>query len=87
MNIVVITGTEVKGCTYHIKNLFLDELREGSNITEFYLPKDCTHFCSGCKTCFFNHENMCPHADFTMPIWEAIIKAVTKKLKNHDKKI
>ena len=75
MDIVIITGTEVKGCTYHIKNLFLDELREGNKIIEFYLPKDCPHFCSGCKMCFFIDENKCPHAEFTIPIWESIIKA------------
>ena len=75
MNIVLINGTEVKGCTYHIKNMFLDELREGNRITEFYLPKDCPYFCSGCKTCFFVDENKCPHAKFTIPIWNAIIQA------------
>jgi hypothetical protein len=52
MNIVLINGTEVKGCTYHLKNIFLDVLREGNNIEEFYLPKDCPYFCCGCKTCF-----------------------------------
>jgi multimeric flavodoxin WrbA len=75
MNIVLINGTEVKGCTYHIKNKFLDELREENKIVEFYLPKDCPHFCCGCKTCFIIDENKCPHAEFTIPIWKAIIDA------------
>ena len=75
MNIVSINGTEVKGCTYHIKNKFLDKLREGNQITEFYLPKDCPCFCCGCKTCFLIDENKCPHAEFTIPIWKAIIDA------------
>ena len=75
MNIILINGTEVKGCTYHLKNKFLDELREGNKIIEFYLPKDCPHFCCGCKTCFSIDENNCPHAEYIIPIWKAIIDA------------
>ncbi|MEA5002887.1 MAG: flavodoxin family protein [Christensenella sp.] len=75
MKITVINGTEVKGCTYHIKENFLDVLREGNEITEFYLPKDMPHFCCGCKTCFLKSESMCPHAKYVMPIWEALLDA------------
>jgi hypothetical protein len=75
MNIVLINGTEVRGCTYHIKEFFLDELRDGNNLKEFYLPKDCPHFCCGCKTCFFKNENGCPHAEYTVPLWNDIIHA------------
>ena len=73
MKIAVINGTEVRGCTYNIKEAFLDELREGNEIVEFYLPKDMPHFCIGCKNCFFVSEEKCPHAKFTMPIWKAIM--------------
>ena len=41
MKVTVITGTEVKGCTYHIKEAFLEVLREDSEITEYVLPKIC----------------------------------------------
>ena len=75
MKIVVINGTELKGCTYRIKETFLSVLRDGNEITEFYLPKDLPHFCTGCKTCFFKDENQCPHAEYTMPIWKAILQA------------
>ena len=75
MRITVINGTEVKGCTYHIKEAFMKDLRQGNLITEFYLPKDLPHFCKGCKQCFFKDEALCPHADYTMPIWEAILEA------------
>lgn len=75
MNIVVINGTEVKGCTYRMKDIFLENLREGNDIVEFYLPKDMPKFCSGCKTCFFKSETLCPHAEYTMPIWNAILSA------------
>ncbi|MDI9421120.1 MAG: NAD(P)H-dependent oxidoreductase [Bacillota bacterium] len=75
MKITVIIGTEVKGCTYHIKEAFLDVLRPGSEITEFYLPKDLPHFCRGCKTCFLQSEELCPHADYVGPIWDSILEA------------
>lgn len=75
MKIVVINGTEIKGCTYQIKETFLSVLRDGNEIIEYYLPKDLPHFCIGCKTCFFKDENLCPHASYTIPIWNAILKA------------
>lgn len=75
MKIVVINGTQVKGCTYAIKETFLGCLRDGNPITEFYLPVDCPHFCTGCKACFVNDERMCPHAAQSMPIWEAMLDA------------
>lgn len=75
MKIVVINGTEVRGCTYGIKEAFLHTLRADNEIREFYLPKDLPHFCCGCKTCFFTSEGKCPHADFVMPIWNAILEA------------
>ena len=75
MKITVINGTEVMGCTYHIKESFLDALRDSSEIKEFYLPKALPQFCRGCKTCFFKSENLCPHAEYVMPIWEAILGA------------
>lgn len=75
MNIIVINGTGVKGCTYNIKEVFLSAFREENEITEFYLPKDLPSFCCGCKVCFFKDEELCPHAEYTMPIWNAIIKS------------
>jgi multimeric flavodoxin WrbA len=75
MNIVVINGTEVKGCTYRIKESFLEPLRTAHRIREFYLPKDCPKFCCGCKTCFFKNERLCPHAEYTMPVWDAVLAA------------
>ena len=53
MKITVINGTEIRGCTYGIKELFLDTLGRGNEIKEYYLPKDCPVFCTGCKSCFF----------------------------------
>lgn len=75
MKIVVINGTEVKGCTYHIKEIFLSVLKKENEIIEFYLPKDMPHFCIGCKTCFFKSESLCPHVGYVMPIWNEMLKA------------
>lgn len=75
MKIVVINGTEIKGCTYQIKESFLEGLRQSNEIREFFLPKDLPYFCCGCKTCFFKTERNCPHASYVLPIWDAILDA------------
>jgi hypothetical protein len=75
MKIVVITGTEVKGCTYQIKEAFLSPLREAYEIVEYYLPKDMPHTCIGCKLCFLKDENLCPHAIYVKPIWSDMMEA------------
>lgn len=59
MRITVINGTEKHGVTYGLKEIFLDELRDQAEITEFYLPKDCPNFCIGCITCFHGDERGC----------------------------
>ena len=74
MKITVINGTPQKGITYHMKEMFLDHLREENEITEFY-PEDIPSFCVGCKTCFLQGEQLCPHAAKTMSIWEAMLKS------------
>ena len=51
----------------------MDVLRDGNEIKEFYLPKDCPHFCRGCKTCFLKDERLCAHAEYVMPIWNAML--------------
>ncbi len=75
MKIVVINGTQVKGCTYQIKEIFLEDMRAGNEIQEFDLPKDLPHFCCGCKVCIMQSEHKCPHAAWVVPIWEAMMAA------------
>lgn len=75
MKITVINGTEIKGCTYHIKEEFLTPLKNHHEITEFYLPRDMPHFCCGCKNCFLKDTSNCPHNDAVEPIWRAIMEA------------
>jgi multimeric flavodoxin WrbA len=72
---ILITGTEIKGCTYHLKEAFLQGLGDAFAVTEFTLPRDMPHFCCGCKVCFFESESRCPHAESVMPIWNALLAA------------
>ena len=41
MKITVINGTEQKGCTFAMKELFLAAMGDGHDIIEYYLPRDC----------------------------------------------
>lgn len=75
MKVTVITGTGIQGCTYRIKEIFLEALGTGNEITEFYLPKDGPDFCVGCKKCFMESADACPHAAKTQPIWQSMLKA------------
>jgi len=75
MRVTVITGTGVRGCTYHIKEFFLKGLGEGHEITGFVLPGDAPPYCLGCKACFFKGESFCPHHDKVSPVWNALLSA------------
>lgn len=74
MKCVVINGTQVKGCTYHLKELFLNEVKP-THCTEFYLPMDAPGYCTGCKRCFTEHESLCPHFEKVEPIRKAMLEA------------
>jgi len=75
MKITVINGTEKHGITYKLKEIFLDELRNQTEITEFYLPKDCPNFCVGCTVCFLDDEHKCKDAEYVQKIEKAILEA------------
>ena len=75
MKITVINGTEKHGVTYKLKEVFLDELRERADITEFFLPKDCPNFCIGCTTCFLTDEHKCKDAEYIQKIEKALLSA------------
>jgi len=75
MNITVINGTEQKGCTFAMKEAFLLAMGGGHHITEYFLPRDCPVFCTGCKACFYRDISVCPNAQYTVPIWESILSA------------
>lgn len=78
MRVVVINGVEYRGCNYHMKEIFLKSLREKVGeieLTEYNLPSACPVFCTGCKACFYKDISVCPHREYTIPIWESMINA------------
>ena len=75
MKITVINGTEKHGVTYRLKEVFLDQLRNDSEITEFYLPKDCPNFCVGCITCILDDEHKCKDAEYIQKIEKTMLEA------------
>lgn len=75
MKITVINATEKRGITYRLKELFLDEFRETADITEYYLPRDCPDFCTGCTACFAKGEHTCKDADKIGVIERSLLEA------------
>lgn len=75
MKITVINGTEKHGITYRLKELFLEQFGGKTEITEFYLPKDCPGFCCGCITCFGKDQHLCKDAEYILKIEKAMLEA------------
>ncbi len=75
MQIAVINGTEKHGVTCRLKELFLAEFRDKADITEYYLPKDCPDFCSGCLNCTSKGEHTCKDADYVGKIEKSLLNA------------
>ncbi|MCI8633475.1 MAG: NAD(P)H-dependent oxidoreductase [Lachnospiraceae bacterium] len=75
MNITVINGTEKRGVTYQLKEIFLAAFRDKATITEYDLPRDCPHFCSGCVSCIINGEHSCKGAAYIAEIEQSLLEA------------
>lgn len=75
MMITVINGTEKRGVTYHLKEIFLEKFRGGAEITEFYLPRDCPNCCAGCTVCFLKDEGLCKDAEWVQKLEQAMLAA------------
>lgn len=76
MKIAVIYGTEHKGSTYNITQLFLNNFKnDTSEVTEFFLPKDMPNFCRGCSQCFMKGEEYCPDYEKVNRIQNVLEKA------------
>lgn len=75
MKITVINGSEKKGITYRMKELFLERLKDKAEITEIYLPKDCPAFCAGCTVCFLNDEHKCKDREYIEKIENEMLGA------------
>ncbi len=75
MKIAVINGTEKQGVTYRLKELFLKKFKSIAEITEYYLPKDCPSFCSGCTSCFMRGESTCKDHAYINAIETSLLQA------------
>ena len=77
MNIVVFYGNLRHGSTWHCTQQILQQIQllEPAEVSEFSLPRDLPHFCSGCFSCICNGEETCPHVSHTRPIVEAMVAA------------
>lgn len=73
MKILLIHGQNHKGSSYHIGRMLAEQFHEGE-ISEFFLPKDLGHFCTGCYACIQNEEK-CPFYTDKKRITEEIEKA------------
>ena len=74
MKITVINGTEKRGVTYRLKEIFLQNFQD-AEITEFCLPKACPSFCAGCTSCFLKGENYCKDFNYVNAIEKSLIEA------------
>lgn len=75
MNITVISGTEKRGVTHRLKDIFLSEFKGIADITEFDLPKDCPSFCNGCASCIIKGESACKDAAQVGTIEQSLLRA------------
>lgn len=73
MKIVLINGQNHKGSTYHIGRMLAESFSQ-SDITEFFLPRDLEHFCTGCYSCIVNEES-CPFYAEKIRIMDAVENA------------
>ena len=75
MKIAVINGTEKHGVTYRMKEIFLEQFRDDSEITEYYLPKDGPGVCMGCTACFRNDQIHCKDSEKVQKIEKSMLEA------------
>ena len=75
MKIAVINGTEKRGVTYRMKEIFLEQFRDDSEITEYYLPGDGPGFCMGCTACFRNDQIRCKDSEKVQKIEKSMLGA------------
>lgn len=74
MKITVINGTEKRGVTYKLKEIFLERFKS-AEVTEYYLPADCPRFCVGCTSCFTKGESYCKDFAYVNAIEQSLIDA------------
>lgn len=72
MKVVIVSGQNHRGSTYHAARMIADKLTRENDIKEFFLPKDFSDFCCGCTNCFEKSEKECPHYEKLKPITDSV---------------
>ena len=67
MKVLVVLGTNHKGNTRAVVDLFLEEFKDAEK-EEIILPNDFSKFCGGCANCILKGEEKCPHYNEVNPI-------------------
>lgn len=75
MKIAVINGTEKRGVTWRLKEMFLRPFKDRAEIAEYDLPGDCPSFCTGCISCTLRGEHTCKDAAYVQKIAASLIGA------------
>ena len=67
----MLNGQNHKGSSYHVGRSIVDKIKGENEVTEFFFPKDLSHFCMGCYQCI-EDVTKCPCYDEKKVIIDAI---------------
>ncbi|MGI5977015.1 MAG: flavodoxin family protein [Candidatus Limivicinus sp.] len=74
MKVVLIHGQNHRGSSCHMGRILADRISSPGEQTEFFLPRDLNHFCTGCFRCL-EDEKSCPFYSEKEIILDAMEKA------------
>ncbi|MBP3650195.1 MAG: NAD(P)H-dependent oxidoreductase [Clostridia bacterium] len=74
MRIVLIHGQNHQGSSCRIGRMIAEKITSENEITEFFLPRDLNHFCTGCYSCI-DDDSRCPYAAEKRSIMDAVEQA------------
>ena len=74
MKVVLIHGQNHQGSSCNMGRILANQISSSEEQTEFFLPKDLNHFCTGCYCCL-EDEKACPFYSEKKIILDAMEKA------------
>ena len=74
MKITIIHGQNHRGSTWHAADELLKTIPGEHQVSEFFLPRDLNHFCTGCYACVQSRES-CPFWKDKAPMDKALREA------------
>ena len=74
MKVVLIHGQNHQGSSCHMGRMLADKISSPEEQTEFFLPRDLNHFCTGCYRCLEREED-CPFYSEKKIILDAMERA------------